>query len=205
MWFCFTAQFLFKMFSNARMRPKKGFLLLLACVCVSIHLTTHKNMCISIMQHFFSYECTDVHYTSTSPIEPSVRKNPTGDTPFALWSSNDMGNYTDLPLPPFPLSSVGIIHRRKKISSVHQILFQIMLSETSASWEGGWRKSEQVKNEKPWGEKREKNKSHWKLISTNAIAWKLPVAVVLLWFPGSKNLHSGTLSCSIDVLDLNVL
>lgn len=115
--------FLFKIFSKVGMRPKPGFSLLLGCVCISIHLTTQKNMCISVTKlPFFPYRCTDICYTSNSPIESTQsKKEPNWRCSFCIgkcggWGSNGRENYADLPLPPFPLSFVGVKHRRKKLA-----------------------------------------------------------------------------------------
>lgn len=142
-----------------------------------------------LYEYTFSYEC--ILYICLSHWV-HCKKEPNWRYSFCIvkcgeWGSNNRENYTDLPLRPLPL-----IHRRKKISSLYQILFQIMLSGTSVSWEG-WGALQRVskwKNEKSCQKKKKggKKKSHWKLISTNAIVWKLSSSCCATLVPRQQKL-----------------
>lgn len=111
----------------------------------------------------FSYECIDVHSTSSSPIESSVRKNPTRDI---LPLHCDVGFKWQGKLywpttTSIPIKFCRYSTQQKKISSVHQILFQIMLWDISVLGRGGrgggcvWLKRvNKWKNKKSCGKRR---------------------------------------------------
>lgn len=149
------------------------------------------SFCLRIIIHYILY--TQLSHWAHCKKEPNWRYS------FSIarcgeWNSNNRENYTDLSLPSLTLSFVGVNAQKKKGSSVHQILFQIMLDGMSVSWEK-WGTEKRVRGKK----KKEKNGKVEKKIKVIVSSYKYnSVKTFQFWFPDRKNLygwHLGTLNC----------